>query len=72
MKKLVKLNPIVSMYQKPVLGRVKAENRFMALSVNEQTRNPFKGIAKEIIKSKGSVDKPDLIGKSKLMIIVNI
>lgn len=67
----VKLNKIVSMYKKPVLGKVKSKTRFMALSVDKSTLNEKvkKGIAREITKSKGNVDVPGFIDESKLILV---
>ncbi len=66
-----KLNEIVSMYEKPVLGKVKSEKRYMALSVDKSTlKNKTKiGIAREITKSKGHPDIPGFVDESKLIIV---
>jgi len=66
-----KLNSIVSMYKQPVLGNVKSKKRFMALTIDKSTLNKKikLGIAREIISSKGSVDVPGFIDKSKLIIV---
>ena len=66
-----KLNEIVSMCEKPVLGKVKAEKRYMALSVDKSTlKDKTKlGIAREITKSQGHPDVPGFIDESKLIIV---
>jgi len=65
--KLVKINEAVSMYIKPVL-KGKAEQRVMALAV-DKAQKPFIGLAREITKSKGSVDVPGFVDESKLIVV---
>lgn len=67
----IKLNNIVSMHEKPVLGKVKSKTRYMALSVDKSTlKEKLKlGVAREITKSKGHPDIPGFIDESKLIIV---
>lgn len=69
--KLVKLNNAVSMYSEPVLGDVSEEIRYMALTVDYSTLNKKTkyGLAREITKSMGDVDKPGFVDQSKLIIV---
>lgn len=64
-----KLNSIVSMYTKPAFGSVKSSKRVMALSVDKESKNPFLGIAREITKSRGSVDVPGFVDESRLIVV---
>ncbi|VVB77670.1 Uncharacterised protein [uncultured archaeon] len=64
-----KINKIISMYTKPVLGTFPSEKRVMALSIDKNSNNPIQGLAREITKSQGSVDVPGFIDKSKLIIV---
>jgi len=66
---LRKLSDAVSMYIEPVFGTVKAEQRVMALSVDRESKSPIFGLAREITKSKGSVDVPGFVDESKLIIV---
>jgi len=67
--KLKKINNIVSMYPEPVFGTVLAEKRVMALSVDKKSKNPIRGLIREITKSKGNPDVPGFIDESKLIIV---
>jgi len=69
--KLVKLNSVVSMYEKPVLGSVSGKNLVMALTIDKSTLNKKikLGIAREIVNRKGSVDVFKFVDKSKLIIV---
>ena len=69
---LVKINDAVSMYEKPVFGTVKAEQRVMALSIDKKSKNPYLGLAREITRSQGTPDKPGFIDESKLIIVESI
>jgi len=64
-----KINSVVSMYEQPVFGTVKAEQRVMAISIDKETKNPYLGLAREITKSQGTPDKPGFIDESKLIIV---
>lgn len=67
---LKKINKIVSYYEKPALGTVEdGDTRLMALSVDRKSEFPYIGVAREIIKSKGDVNVPGFVDKSKLIII---
>ena len=64
------INKIVSYYPKPALGTIKeGDTRYMALSVDKESINPYFGLAREITKSKGSVDIPGFVDESKLIIV---
>jgi hypothetical protein len=67
--KLTKINKIVSYYEKPALGNVNPETRYMALTVDKESKSPYLGLAREITKSRGSVDVPGFVDKSKLIIV---
>lgn len=68
--KLVKLNNAVSMYSEPALGNVNENIRYMALTVDYSTldKKVKFGLAREITKSTGDVDKPGFVDQSKLII----
>jgi hypothetical protein len=69
--KLVKINGAVSMYKKPALGTVKdGDTRYMALSIDRKSKNPYLAIAREITKS--NKDNPNIcrnVDESKLIAI---
>jgi hypothetical protein len=68
--KVVKINKVVSMYQRPALGTVKeGDTRYMALSIDRKSKNPYIGVAREITKSKGNVNIPGYVDESKLIAI---
>jgi len=70
MRKLVKLNSIVSMHKKPVLGSVSGKKPIMALAVDEfSPKNNIKGIARVIYKRKGTPNIPGFIDRSKLILV---
>ena len=66
-----KLNEYVDFWDKPVLGTEKQEDkkRFMALCIDEDSKNPYLGIARKITKRQGNPDVPGFIDKSKLVIV---
>lgn len=64
-----KINKVVSMFETPSLGTIKAETRYMALAVDKESKNPYQGLAREITRSKGTPDKPGFIDESKLIIV---
>jgi len=64
-----KINPIISYYEKPVLGKIKAEKRYMALAIDKDSSKSYLGLAREITRSKGSVDVPGFVDESKLIIV---
>src|SRR3989344_5139365 len=63
------INKIISYSEKPALGTIKAEKRYMALAVDKDSSKPYLGLAREITKSKGSVDIPGFVDESKLIIV---
>jgi hypothetical protein len=69
--KLVKINEVVSMYEKPALGTVKeGDKRYMALSIDRKSKSPYIAVAREITKS--NKDNPNICGnvdESKLVVI---
>jgi hypothetical protein len=69
--KLIKLNKTVSMYSEPALGSVNEHTRYMALAVDTSTldKKVKLGLAREITKSLGHVDKPGFVDESKLIIV---
>ena len=69
MKKLVKLNNIVSMYSKPVLGNLSGKNPIMALAVDEHSKKEIFGITRVITKRKGSPEILGFLDKSKLILV---
>lgn len=69
MAKWIKLNSIVSYYSKPVYGSVKSKRRVMALSVDKEGKGKLKGVVRVITSSKGNVDIPGFVDKSKLIIV---
>ena len=69
-QKVIKLNEAVSMYPEPVFGTVKAETRVMALAVDKESKNPYRGLAREITKSnQNNPNIPGNIDESKLIIV---
>jgi len=65
-----KINSAVSMYEEPVFGTVSAEHRVMALSIDKNSNNPVKGLAREILRS--NQNDPRIYGntdESKLIIV---
>lgn len=66
-----KLNECVDMWEKPVLGteNQKDGKRFMALCVDPTSENPYRGIARQVIKRQGNQDVPGYVDKSKLIIV---
>lgn len=70
--KLIKLNNAVSMYSEPALGTVQDEDiRYLALAIDSSTLNKkikF-GLAREITKTTGNIDKPGFVDESKLIIV---
>jgi hypothetical protein len=66
-----RINSIVSMYKRPVLGTVKAKRRYMALAVDKSALNKKikLGVAREITGSRGSVDEEGFIDESKLILV---
>ena len=66
-----KLNQYVKILDKPVLGSEKQEDgkRYMALCIEPKSKNPYRGIAREIINRQGSPDIPGFLDKSKLIIV---
>ncbi|MBS3077771.1 hypothetical protein J4233_05910 [Candidatus Pacearchaeota archaeon] len=61
----------IEMWDKPCLGAVKPVEgkRFMALCVEPRSKNPYRGLAREITKSEGNPDVPGFIDESKLIIV---
>lgn len=72
--KLIKLNNTVSMYSEPALGSVDENIRYMALTVDySNLNNKIKyGLAREITKSTGNIDKPGFVDQSKLIIVKSL
>ncbi len=66
-----RLNKYVEMWKKPVLGseNKKDEKRYMALCIDSTSKDPYRGIAREIIERKGSPDIPGFLDRSKLIIV---
>jgi hypothetical protein len=67
--KLVKINDSVFMYPEPVFGTIIAEQRVMAISIDKSKEKPYKGLAREITKSRGNPDVPGFVDESKLIIV---
>lgn len=68
---MVKLNDALFMYSEPVLGTISEDIRYMALTVDTSTldKEVKLGLAREITKSLGNVDKPGFVDESKLIIV---
>ena len=66
-----KLNNNVDFWDIPVLGTEKQENGkiFMALSIDPKSKNPYKGIARQVTERQGSPDVPGFLDRSKLVIV---
>ncbi len=66
-----KLNEEVEFWEKPVLGteNQKDGKRFMALCIDPKSKNPYRGIVRQIIDRQGSPDIPGFLDKSKLIIV---
>ena len=66
----VKLNEYSEIFEKPVLGSEEQKDgkRYMALCVDTQSKNPYRGIARQVVKREGSPDIPGFLDRSKLVI----
>lgn len=66
-----KLNENVDFWNTPVLGTEKQGDgkRYMALSIDPTSKNPYKGIARQVTERQGSPDIPGFLDRSKLVIV---
>ena len=66
-----KLNECVDMWEKPVLGteNQKDGKRFMALCVDPTSKNPYFGIARQVVERMGNEDISGYLDRSKLVIV---
>ena len=66
-----KLNENVDFWDTPVLGTEKQKDgkRYMALSVDPTSKNPYMGIARQVIERVGNVDIPGYTDRSRLLIV---
>lgn len=66
-----KLNEFADFWEKPVLGTEKQTDgkRYMALCVDPESENPYRGIAREVVAREGSPDVPGFLDRSKLIIV---
>src|SRR3989344_608414 len=66
-----KLNNYADIWDSPVLGTEEQKDgkRFMALSLDAKSKNPYQGIARQVIERQGSPDVPGFLDKSKLVIV---
>ena len=66
-----KLNEYAEILEKPVLGSLdqKDGKRYMALCIDPKSKDPYRGIARQIIDRRGSVDIPGFLDRSKLIIV---
>lgn len=66
-----KLNECSEIWDKPVLGSEEQKDgkRYMALCIDLVNRNPYRGIARQIIDRRGSPDIPGFLDRSKLIIV---
>ncbi len=66
-----KLNECVEYLEKPVLGTIdlKGGMRYMALSLDFSSKNPYKGVARQVFERIGSQDVPGYVDKSKLVLV---
>ncbi len=66
---LKKINEVVSVYKEPVFGALESKKRVMALSVDKDSNNPIRGLAREIVKTKGEIGVSGWVDESKLIIV---
>ena len=66
-----KLNEYTDMWEKPALGTEDQKDgvKFMALTIDSKSKNPHRGVARQIIYRQGSPDVPGYIDISKLVIV---
>ena len=66
-----KLNNWVEILDKPVLGTEKQEDgkKFMALCIDPTSKNPYRGIARQVTERQGNQDVPGYVDKSKLVLV---
>ena len=66
-----KLNEYAKIWEKPVLGSVdqKDGKRYMALCIDPESKNPYKGIARQIIEREENPNMPSFLDKSKLILV---
>jgi hypothetical protein len=66
-----KLNDYVEMWKDPVLGTEdqKDGKRYMALCVDPSSKNPYRGIARQVTERVGNVDIPGYTDRSRLLIV---
>ncbi len=67
----ISLNNYVDMWEQPVLGSIdqKDGKRFMALCVDPSSKNPYRGIARQVTERIGNQDVPGYVDKSKLVLV---
>jgi hypothetical protein len=66
-----RLNKYVEMWEKPVLGEEEGKDgkRYMALCIDPSSKNPYKGIARQVTERKGNVDLLGYVDLSKLVLV---
>jgi len=66
-----KINSAVSMWEKPALGTLdqKDGKRYMALCIDPSSKNPYRGIAREVTSSEGNPNISGFIDRSSLVIV---
>lgn len=66
-----KINNAIEMWEEPVLGTetLKGNKKFMSLCIDPSSKNPYKGIARQVTERKGHEDNPEHIDLSKLVIV---
>ncbi len=66
-----KLNNYVKMWKEPVLGseNQKDGKKYMALCIDPSSKNPYRGIARQVTKRKGNVNLAGFVDMSKLILV---
>ena len=66
-----KLNDCVEYWEEPVIGALNLEGgmRYMALCRDPASKNPYRGIARQVYERKGSQDMPGYVDRSKLVLV---
>ncbi len=66
-----KINSAVQMWDKPALGTLdqKDGKRYMALCIDPSSKNPYRGIARQVVDREGDVDVSGYVDISKLVLV---
>ncbi len=66
-----KINSAVQMWEKPALGTLdqKDGRRYMALCIDPSSKNPYRGIARQVVDREGDVNVSGYVDISKLILV---